>query len=63
MADRELNKAPDSAKIYIYIFNSDSLDKYQKLKHSNGILKHSLLKKIKIQLNKVKGHLDTIYVK
>lgn len=58
----DLNKEPDSSKEYIYIFNSDSLNKYEKLKICGGIVKHCLVKKIEIQLNQVKGLRDTIFI-
>jgi hypothetical protein len=54
--------APDSVKAYIYVFNPDSINKYRSLKIQNGILKHSLLRKIEIQVNKAKEPLDTIYI-
>jgi len=58
----KLNTAADSIKDYLYFFDKDSLDKYKKIKQYSGILKASLLKEIKIQLNKVKEPLDTIYI-
>ncbi|WP_259066419.1 hypothetical protein HDF24_22010 [Mucilaginibacter sp. X4EP1] len=58
----ELSALPDSSKQYIYIFNSDSLDKYQKLKMCDGIVKRCLVKKIEIQLNKVKEPMDTVFI-
>jgi hypothetical protein len=61
--DSNLVKAPDSEKAYIYIISLDSVDKFKKLKIVNGILKHSLLKKIIIQVNKVQEPLDTVYVR
>lgn len=61
--DSNLTKAPSSAKTYIYILKLDSLNKFRKLKLMNGILMHSLLKKIEVQLNKVKEPLDTIYAR
>jgi len=63
LPDSDLTKAPDAEKTYIYILKLDSLHKFLKLKHTNGILKHSLLKKIVVQLNKVKEPLDTIYAR
>ena len=62
-ADSNLLKAPDSAKTYIYILKLDSLRKFRKSKLTNGILNHSLLKKIVVQLNKVKEPVDTIYAR
>ncbi len=62
LPDRVLRRAPDSDKIYIYIFNIDTVNKYQRLKKVNGIVKQSLLKKVVIQLNKVRPPLDTIYI-
>ncbi|SDP86359.1 hypothetical protein SAMN05428975_3122 [Mucilaginibacter sp. OK268] len=61
--DSNLLKAPDSAIRYIYILKLDSLNKFRKLKLTNGILKHSLLKKIVVQLNKVREPVDTIYAR
>lgn len=58
----EISKLPDSTKEYIYFFNKDSLDKYQKLHLCNGIVKHCLVKKVVIQLNKVKEPFDTVYI-
>ena len=60
--DVNLSSQPDSAKEYIYIFNEDSLTKYQKLKICDGIVKHCLVKKIEIQLNKVKDPMDTVFI-
>ncbi|TWI95607.1 hypothetical protein JN11_04346 [Mucilaginibacter frigoritolerans] len=60
--DRVLNREPDSSKIYLHIFNVDSLIKYEKASHFKGIFAHSLIKSVKIQLNKVKEPADTIYV-
>jgi hypothetical protein len=57
-----INTAPDSIKKYLYFFNNDTVVKYQKLKKYKGIMKHSLLNRIEIQINKVKSPLDTIYV-
>ena len=59
----KLKSLPDSIKTYIYIFNHDSLYKYQTLKKIEGIVKHSFIQRIEIQLNKVKAPLDTICVK
>ena len=61
--NRNLASQPDSVKVYLYVFNADSVDKYQALKKSKGILKSSLIRKIVIQLNKVKEPLDTIYIR
>ena len=61
MPDSNLLKAPDSAKTYLYILKLDSLNKFRKLKVTNGILKQSLIKMIVIQLNKVHEPVDTIY--
>lgn len=60
--DRNLNNEPDSSIEYIYIFNKDSLDKYQELKICEGIVKRCLVKKIEIQLNKVKEPMDTVFI-
>ena len=57
-----LNTAPDSTKKYLYIFNNDIVNKYQKLKQCKGVLKSSLLKIIKIQINTVKAPIDTVYI-
>ena len=62
LPNRNLKKAPDSVKTYVYVFDVDSINKYRKTDPSSGILKHSLLKKIIIQLNKVNEPLDTIYI-
>jgi len=61
--DSNLLKAPDSAKTYIYILKLDSLNRFRKRKVINGILEHSLLKKIEVQLNKVMEPVDTIYAR
>ena len=62
--DSNLTKAPDSAKTYIYLLRLDSLNKFRRLKLIDGILKHSIIKKIVVQLNKVNEKpLDTIYVR
>ncbi len=58
----DLINLPDSRKQYVYFFNLDSLNKYQKLKVCDGIVKRCLIKKIEIQLNKVKDPLDTIFI-
>lgn len=60
--NKRLSEEPDSSKEYIYIFNPDSLDKYQKLKICAGIVKHCLIKKIEIQLNRVKEPMDTVFI-
>ena len=57
-----LSSESDSSKEYIYIFNEDSLNKYQKLKICSGIVKHCIVKKIEIQLNKVKDPMDTVFI-
>ena len=61
--DSNLLKAPDSAKQYIYILNLDSLKRFRKRKVIKGILEHSLLKKVEIQLNKVMEPVDTTYAR
>ena len=61
--DSNLLKAPDSSITYIYLFKLDSLNKFRKLKLIKGILEHSLLKKIVVQLNKVREPVDTIYAR
>ena len=58
----DVDNDPDSVKAYVYVFSPDSLDKYRKLLNRKGILKQSLLKKIEIQVNKIKEPLDTISV-
>ncbi len=63
LPNTRLNNQPDSAKIYLYVFNGDSLNAYQSSKRVKGILKSCLIKKIEIQENKVKEPLDTIYIK
>jgi hypothetical protein len=60
--NRILKSEPDSSKIYLYIFNVDSLNKYKKASHFKGIVAHSLVKYIEIQVNKVNEPVDTIYV-
>jgi hypothetical protein len=59
----KLKAFPDSAKIYLYIFNCDSMYKMRALKKVNDLVKRSFIQKIEIQLNTVKEPLDTIYVK
>lgn len=61
--DSNLLKSPDATKKYIYILKLDSLNKFRKRKVINGILKHSLLKKVEIQLNKVMEPVDTTYAR
>jgi len=58
-----LSSKPDSEKAYLYVFNCDSVDKYQALKKVRGIMKSAFIRRIEIQLNKVKEPLDTIYIK
>lgn len=58
-----LSSKPDSEKAYLYVFNCDSVDKYQALKKIKGIVQSAFIRKIEIQLNKVKEPLDTIYIK
>ncbi|PYF74194.1 hypothetical protein [Pedobacter nutrimenti] len=53
---------PDSKKTYLYVFNSDSLDKWRNEKKIDGILKKCLIKTFSIQLNQVKDKLDTVYI-
>jgi len=52
----------DSDMAYLYVFNDDSVYEYLKLKRMQGIVKHSFIRKIAVQLNKVKEPLDTIYI-
>jgi hypothetical protein len=59
----KLSLQPDSAKAYLFVFNCDSVDKYQSLKKTKGIMKSAFIRKIEIQLNKVKEPLDTINIK
>jgi hypothetical protein len=59
----KLSGQPDSVKTYLYVFNCDSVYKYQSLKKMKGIVQHTFIRKIEIQLNKVKVPLDTIYIK
>ncbi len=61
LPNRKFKNAPDSEKVFLYLFNIDSLNKYQKSKQLSGILKKSLLKKVVFQLNKIVQPLDTIY--
>jgi len=57
-----LSAMPDSAIQFIYFFYLDSLNKYQKLQICDGIVNHCLLKRIEIQLNKVKEPMDTVFI-
>lgn len=59
----KLTAQPDSVKTYLFVFNCDSVDKFQASKQITGILKSSLIRKIEIQDNKIKEPLDTVYVK
>ena len=52
----------DTSKLYLYIFNNDTLNKYRKLNMQKGILEKSLIKKLVIHLNSVNSF-DTLYVK
>jgi len=61
--DRNLEALPDSSKMYFYIFNLDSIRRYQKAKKIQGIFKNSFLKRHVLQLNEVDDLLDTINVK
>jgi len=63
LPNMKLSYQSDSVKAYLYVFNSDSLFKYQDLKKVEGIVQHSFIRKVVIQLNKVKESLDTIYIK
>jgi hypothetical protein len=63
LPNTKLSSKQDNEKVHLYVFNCDSLDKYQQLKEIKGILKHSFIQKIEIQLNKVKEPLDTIYIR
>lgn len=60
---KNLSSTEDSVKRYLYIFDADSLNKYEKVKYFRGILKQSLIKIIRIQFNKIRNPLDTIYIK
>jgi hypothetical protein len=60
--NRTLRNEPDSSKIYLYVFNIDSLKKYEKVSKYEGILNHSVIKKVEIQINKIKYPIDTLYV-
>ena len=53
---------PDSEKLYLFILNLDSVEKFRNDKSIDGILSKSLIKKVSIQLNEVKDKLDTVYV-
>ena len=57
-----LSSLPSSEKVYFYIFNLDSLEKYRMEKKLSGIMNSCLINKFSIQLNKVKDQLDTVYV-
>ncbi|HEY2584116.1 MAG TPA: hypothetical protein VGI43_20075 [Mucilaginibacter sp.] len=63
LQSRNFSKAPDSAKIDLYVFSLDSLSRYQKRKLSSNILNHCLLRKVTMQANKITKDLDTIYIK
>ena len=63
LSNIKLISQSDSVKAYLYMFNCDSVDKYQELKKMQGIIKSSFIRKIEIQLNKVKEPLDTIYIR
>lgn len=63
LPNTSLSSKPDSEKAYLYVFNCDSVHKYQKLQKMNGIIQHSFKVKIEIQLNRVKEPLDTIFVR
>lgn len=54
--------APDSDIVYLYFFKNDSLSKYQKLRHREGLVQKSLFKNVTIQINKVKDEPDTIFI-
>jgi len=60
--NRVPGNSDDSEKVYLYVFNKDSLYKYQNLKIANGIIKKAFLRKISIQLNKITSPMDTIYI-
>jgi hypothetical protein len=62
LPDRNFNKAPDSSRLDLYIFDLDSLSHYKKLSVKNGILRHSLLKKVEMQVNKIREPIDTIHI-
>jgi len=57
-----LHSLPDSEKMYLFIFNLDSIQKFRNDKRIDGIFRKSLIKEISVQLNKVDDNLDTIYV-
>ena len=57
-----LKTQPDSSKVSLYIFDIDSLNKYKKVASFKNMMNRSLIKKIEIQLNKVKEPVDTVYV-
>jgi hypothetical protein len=60
--NRKLEKEPDTSKLYLYIFDIDSLNKYQKVPHYTNLLKYSMIKKMELQLNKIKDPIDTLYI-
>ena len=62
LPNRIPKQASDSERVVLYIFNLDSVNKYQKLRKTKGIFEKSFLNKTIIQLNKVENVLDTIYI-
>jgi len=60
--DMSLNNAPDSEKVFLFIFNVDSLNKYKEANIKNFV-ERCLIKTIEIQLNQVKTPIDTIDVR
>ena len=58
-----INSVPDSEKLYLFVFDLDSIKKITRSKKIEGICSNSLIKIVSIQLNEVKeDDLDTIYV-
>ena len=62
LPDTHLRNLPNSERVYFYIFNTDSLDKYRNRNKLNGIFKKCLIKEFSLQLNQVIEVMDTIYV-
>jgi len=57
-----LRSLPDSEKMYLLIFNLDSVRKIRNEQRIDGIVRKSLIKKVSVQLNKVDDDLDTVYL-
>jgi hypothetical protein len=62
LPNRFYHKAPDSVYVYLNVIDLDSLNFYKRRKVCYGVVKHCLLKTIKLQANKIKSPVDTIYI-